>query len=142
MKTKMLKGTNRMTGTVKWYNETKGFGFITSDMNGEDVFLHHSALQQHEDVNIGTGDRITFTIQKKEKGLAALEVKRFAEEKEEEKEFWQPNQVNQVDQVGIGINFTDLDLSPEILRAIRDAGYVDPTPIQALAIPILSLIHI
>jgi len=137
MKTKMLKGTNRMTGTVKWYNETKGFGFITSDMNGEDVFLHHSALQRHEDVNIGTGDRITFTIQKQEKGIAALEVKRFAEEKEEEKEFRQPNQVNQVDQVGIGINFTDLDLSPEILRAIRDAGYVDPTPIQALAIPIV-----
>ena len=123
----MLKEIKRMTGTVKWYNEKKGFGFITSDMNGEDVFLHHTALQPHEDVHIVTGDRITFTIQKQEKGLTAREVRRFAEE----------NELLQSDQVGIGINFTDLDLNPEILRAIRDAGYVDPTPIQALAIPIV-----
>ena len=123
----MLKETHRMTGTVKWYNEKKGFGFITSDMNSEDVFLHHTALQPHEDVPIVTGDRITFTIQKQEKGPAALEVKRFAEE----------NELLQSDQVGIGIKFTDLDLKPELLRAIRDAGYVDPTPIQAQAIPIV-----
>ena len=123
----MLKEIHRMTGTVKWYNEKKGFGFITSDMKGEDVFLHHTALQPHEDVHIVTGDRITFTIEKQEKGLAALEVKRFAEE----------NELLQSDQVDIGINFTDLDLNPEILRAIRDAGYVNPTPIQARAIPIV-----
>ena len=123
----MLKETHRMTGTVKWYNEKKGFGFITSDMNSEDVFLHHTALQPHEDVPIITGDRITFTIQKREKGPAALEVKRFAEE----------NEVLQPDQAGNGIKFTDLDLNPELLRAIRGAGYVDPTPIQAQAIPIV-----
>jgi len=123
----MLKETHRMTGTVKWYNEKKGFGFITSDMNSEDVFLHHTALQPHEDVPIVTGDRITFTIQKQEKGPAALEAKRFAEE----------NELLQSDQVGIGIKFTELDLKPELLRAIRDAGYVDPTPIQAQAIPIV-----
>ncbi len=116
-----------MTGTVKWYNEKKGFGFITSDMNSEDVFLHHTALQPHEDVHIATGDRITFTIQKQEKGLAALEVKRLAEE----------NELMRSDQVVIDIKFTDLGLKPEILRAIRDAGYVNPTPIQAQAIPIV-----
>ncbi len=123
----MLKETHRMTGTVKWYNEKKGFGFITSDINSEDVFLHHTALQSHEDVHIVPGDRITFTIQKQEKGPAALEVKRFAEEKE----------LLRSDQVGIDIKFTDLGLKPEILHAIRDAGYVDPTPIQAQAIPIV-----
>ncbi len=123
----MLRETQRMTGTVKWYNEKKGFGFITSDMNSEDVFLHHTALQPHEDVNIVPGDRITFTIQKQEKGPAALEVKRFAEE----------NELMRSDKVGIDINFNDLGLKPEILRAIRDAGYVDPTPIQAQAIPIV-----
>ena len=138
----MLKETYRMTGTVKWYNEKKGFGFIKSDMNGEDVFLHHTSLQPHDDINIVTGDRITFTIQKQEKGPAALEVERFEEENEllqfdqgeEENKLLQSDQV---DQVGIGINFTDLELNPEILRAIRDAGYVTPTPIQALAIPIV-----
>jgi len=123
----MIKNTHRMTGTVKWYNEKKGFGFITSDRNSEDVFLHHTALQPHEDVNIVTGDRITFIIHKQEKGPAALEVKRVAEE----------NKISQSNQVGIDIKFTDLDLNPELLRAIRDAGYVDPTPIQARAIPLV-----
>ena len=123
----MLEETHRMTGTVKWYNEKKGFGFITSDMNSEDVFLHHTALQPHEDVPIVTGDRITFAIQKQEKGPAALEVERFSEDVE----------ILQPDQAGIGIKFTDLDLNPEILHAIRDAGYVDPTPIQVQAIPIV-----
>lgn len=123
----MLKEAYRMTGTVKWYNEKKGFGFITSDMNSEDVFLHHTALQPQEDVPIVTGDRITFTIQKQEKGPVALEVKRFSEE----------NELVRPDQVGVDIKFTDLDLKPELLRAVRDAGYVDPTPIQAQAIPIV-----
>ncbi len=127
MKIKMLKDIYRMTGTVKWYNEKKGFGFITSDMNGEDVFLHHTALQLHKDVDIVTGDRITFIVQKQEKGLAALEIKRLVEK----------NDLLLSDQAGIGINFTDLDLSPEILDAIRDAGYVEPTPIQAQTIPIV-----
>ncbi|KKM62021.1 hypothetical protein LCGC14_1525830, partial [marine sediment metagenome] len=123
----MLNKTQRMTGTVKWYNREKGFGFITSDMNSEDVFLHHTALQQHEDVSIVTGDRITFTIQKQEKGPAALEVKRLEEE----------NKILQSVQVSNGTKFADLDLNPELLHAIRDAGYGSPTPIQAQAIPIV-----
>ena len=137
----MLKEIHRMTGTVKWYNEKKGFGFITSDMNGEDVFLHHTALQQRKDENIVAGDRMTFTIQKKEKGPAALEVKRFVKEKElavlEVKRFVKEKELLQSDQVNIGINFTDLNLNPELLHAIKDAGYVDPTPIQARAIPLV-----
>ena len=127
----MLKETQRMTGTVKWYNEKKGFGFITSDMNSEDVFLHHTALQQHEDVSIVSGDRITFTIQTQEKGPAALEVKRFAEENK----ILHPRKRDIA--ADIEVKFTDLDLKPEILHAIRDAGYIDPTPIQAQAIPIV-----
>ena len=123
----MLNETQRMTGTVKWYNEKKGFGFVTSDINSEDVFLHHTALQPQEDVPIVTGDRITYTIQKQEKGPAALEVKRFAEE----------NEILKPDQADNGRKFTDLGLKPEILLAIRDAGYVDPTPIQTQAIPIV-----
>jgi ATP-dependent RNA helicase RhlE len=123
----MLNKTHRMTGTVKWYNEKKGFGFVTSDMNSEDVFLHHTALKQQEDEPIVTGDRITFTIQKQEKGPAALEVQRFAEKKE----------LVRSRQVGVETDFNDLDLKLELLRAVRDAGYIDPTPIQAQAIPIV-----
>jgi ATP-dependent RNA helicase RhlE len=123
----MLEEIQRMTGTVKWYDEKKGFGFVTSDVNGEDIFLHHTALQLHKDVHIVTGERITFIIQKQEKGLAAFEIKQFVEE----------NEALQSNHAGIGINFTDLDLTPELLRAIRDAGYLKPTPIQARAIPIV-----
>ena len=43
----MLSKTQRMTGTVKWYNKEKGFGFVTSDMNGEEVYIHRTALQPH-----------------------------------------------------------------------------------------------
>jgi ATP-dependent RNA helicase RhlE len=124
---KMLNKTHRMTGTVKWYNEKKGFGFITSDMNSEDVFLHHTALQKYKDVPIVTGDRIIFTIQKQEKGLAALEVKRFAEN----------NKLVRSKQAVIDNRFIDLGLKSELLHAIRDAGYVNPTPIQSQAIPIV-----
>lgn len=132
----MLNKTQRMTGTVKWYNREKGFGFITSDMNSEDVFLHHTALQQHEDVYFVPGDRITFKIQKQEKGPAALEVKRLAEENKMLQSV-QENKIVQSDQVCTGIKFADLDLNPELLHAIRDAGYVSPTPIQVQAIPIV-----
>ncbi|KKN43098.1 hypothetical protein LCGC14_0706530 [marine sediment metagenome] len=149
----MIKETPRMTGTVKWYNKKKGFGFITSDMNGEEVFLHRTALQPHEEVDLVPGDRITFKIQKKEKGLAAREIKRFAEENQflmfdqvksgkefddlEIKRFGEEPVVPQSDQVESGIKFADLDLNPELLRAIGDAGYVIPTPIQVRAIPIV-----
>ncbi len=149
----MIKETPRMTGTVKWYNKKKGFGFITSDMNGEEVFLHRTALQPHEEVHIVPGDRITFKIQKKEKGLAARDIKRFTEENEfltfdqiendiesadlETKRFGEKAEVPQSDQVENGMKFADLDLKPELLRAIGDAGYVIPTPIQVRAIPIV-----
>ena len=123
----MLSKTQRMTGTVKWYDKKKGFGFITSDMNGEEVFLHRTELQPHDDENIDTGDRITFTVEKQEKGPAAIEVKRPVEENVQLKS----------DHAGNSLNFTDLGLNPELLHAIRNAGYVDPTPIQAQAIPIV-----
>ena len=123
----MLSKTQRMTGTVKWYDKKKGFGFITSDMNGEEVFLHRTELQPQDDENIDTGDRITFTVEKQEKGPAAIEVKRPVEENVQLKS----------DHAGNSLNFTDLGLNPELLHAIRNAGYVDPTPIQAQAIPIV-----
>ena len=63
----MLKATQRMTGTVKWYDEKKGFGFITLDRDGKDIFLHHTALQPNEDNIITSGDCLTFAIQPKKK---------------------------------------------------------------------------
>ena len=132
---KMIKDIQRTTGTVKWYDDEKGFGFIKSDMHVEDIFFHHSALQLNDDFNLTTGDRITFAIKKEKKGPAAHDVKRIVEENEfiEEENTTRPLP----DQPEININFIDLNLNPEILRAIRDAGYMKPTPIQAQAIPII-----
>jgi len=143
----MLKETYRMTGTVKWYNEKKGYGFITSDRTGEDVFLHHTALQPQEEVQVVTGDRITFKIQNQKKGLAALEVKYFSDESEliqSDQEAGISKSSSKIDSKiyekiaeKMSRAFTDLSLNPELLRAISDAGYVDPTPIQVQAIPIV-----
>lgn len=58
-------------GTVKFYNETKGFGFITPSQGGQDVFVHSSGLI-HE---VQKNDRVTFEVQSGPKGLNAVNVK-------------------------------------------------------------------
>ena len=131
----MLKETQRMTGTVKWYNEKKGFGFITLDRDGKDIFLHHTALQPNEDNNITSGDYLTFTIQPQKKGLAAIEVTRL--EEVVQSRISKKNKPLQDNQIDSGLNFADLDLDSKILQAVRDSGYEAPTPIQAQAIPII-----
>ena len=61
----------KMQGTVKFFNDSKGFGFITSD-SGEDVFVHISAL---DGLNISEGDNVTFDIVDGNRGKAAGNVK-------------------------------------------------------------------
>ena len=50
------------SGTVKWFNLTKGYGFITPDQGGKDVFVHISALQNSGINNLNEGQRLTFDI--------------------------------------------------------------------------------
>ena len=52
-----------MTGTVKWFNATKGFGFIANDEGGEDVFVHISALPQ-DNKSLDDGQKVSFDIEK------------------------------------------------------------------------------
>ncbi|MBB1149720.1 MULTISPECIES: cold shock domain-containing protein [unclassified Myroides] len=59
-------------GTVKFFNETKGFGFITPDDNGEDIFVHTSGLVDR----IRENDVVTYEVEKGKKGLNAVEVRR------------------------------------------------------------------
>ncbi|MCC2546857.1 cold-shock protein [Hymenobacter sp. BT175] len=59
------------TGIVKFFNETKGFGFITPDGGGEDVFVHASGLMQP----IRDNDRVEFQVQQGKKGLNAVNVR-------------------------------------------------------------------
>jgi CspA family cold shock protein len=63
-----------ITGTVKWFNDSKGFGFITPKDGGKDVFVHHSAIQGKGFKTLAEGQTVTFEIQKTPKGPAAANV--------------------------------------------------------------------
>ena len=62
-------------GTVKWFNEAKGFGFISQE-NGEDVFVHYSAIQGEGFKTLAEGDTLEFEVMKGPKGLNASNVRR------------------------------------------------------------------
>ncbi|MBD3255663.1 MAG: DEAD/DEAH box helicase [Candidatus Lokiarchaeota archaeon] len=146
----MIKQSNRVTGKIKWYSEKKGYGFISSEKLDEDVFLHRSALQNRDETCFYTGDRISFTIKKQKKGFAAMNAKKLVENEymeqsdEEIKDIFFTNLAPSNNQVEKSVeqskrcmdtSFKDLELMPELLRAVSDAGYVEPTPIQVQAIP-------
>ena len=60
-------------GTVKWFNESKGFGFIQRE-SGEDVFVHYSGITGNGHKSLNEGDQVTFEVQKGPKGLQAVNV--------------------------------------------------------------------
>lgn len=66
----------RQTGTVKWFNREKGWGFILPHGGGRDVFVHYSAIQGHGRRNLDEGERVTFDLVDKGKGPQAQNVAR------------------------------------------------------------------
>jgi len=130
----MIKETKIQTGTVKWYDEDKGFGFVTLDRDGRDVFLHHTALR---DNYVSHGDNLTFKIKEQKKGLAAFEVSRVISQYDTKSSISEETSLSHYNQVESDTNFDDLDLDFNLLRAVRDSGYKVPTPIQVRAIPII-----
>jgi cold shock protein len=66
------------TGTVKWFNDSKGFGFVTQDGGGEDVFCHQSAIQATGFRSLTEGQKVEFEVKKGPKGLQAENVRVIA----------------------------------------------------------------
>ncbi len=64
----------RITGTVKWFNDDKGFGFITRDDGEKDVFCHHSAIQGEGFKSLAEGQKVDFEVVDGQKGPAAENV--------------------------------------------------------------------
>ena len=62
-----------MKGTVKWFNDSKGFGFITAE-DGSDVFVHHTSIQAQGFKSLAEGDQVTFDVEKGDKGPRAVNV--------------------------------------------------------------------
>ena len=62
------------TGTVKWFNDSKGFGFLTRDDGEKDVFVHHSAIQGTGFKSLAEGQKVEFDVVQGQKGPAAENV--------------------------------------------------------------------
>jgi CspA family cold shock protein len=70
--TRRQKGSTPMPkGTVKWFNPTKGYGFVAPDTGGKDVFVHISAVQKAGLRSLAEGQKITFEIEMQQNGRAA-----------------------------------------------------------------------
>ena len=66
----------RITGTVKWFNDEKGFGFITRDDGEKDVFVHHSAIRSEGFRSLSEGQKVEFEVVQGAKGPAAEAVEK------------------------------------------------------------------
>jgi CspA family cold shock protein len=62
------------TGTVKWFNESKGFGFISNNDGGDDIFVHFNAIQDSGFKTLSEGQQVTFEVTRGPKGLQASNV--------------------------------------------------------------------
>lgn len=65
-------------GTVKWFNDSKGFGFITPDEGGDDLFAHYSQIQATGFKTLAEGQRVTYEVINGPKGMQATNIQAHA----------------------------------------------------------------
>ena len=68
-----------MKGTVKWFNDQKGFGFITPEDGSKDLFVHHSSIQADGFKSLAENQKVEFDVEQSEKGPRAANVKTLSE---------------------------------------------------------------
>ncbi|MBV7298224.1 cold-shock protein [Enterovibrio paralichthyis] len=66
--------SGKVTGLVKWFDETKGFGFLTQDNGGKDVFVHFNAIASEGFKTLAEGQKVSFNVEEGKKGLQAANV--------------------------------------------------------------------
>ncbi|MDP5255545.1 MULTISPECIES: cold-shock protein [unclassified Vibrio] len=66
--------SNKTTGSVKWFNETKGFGFITPDNGGADLFVHFRSIVSDGFKTLSEGQKVSFEVEQGQKGPQATNV--------------------------------------------------------------------
>ncbi|MGL4223983.1 MAG: cold-shock protein [Shewanella sp.] len=64
----------KLTGSVKWFNETKGFGFLSQDNGGDDVFVHFNSIVSTGFKTLAEGQKVSFIVEQGKKGLQAAQV--------------------------------------------------------------------
>ncbi|EGQ8284296.1 cold-shock protein [Vibrio parahaemolyticus] len=69
-----MSNSNKATGTVKWFNESKGFGFLSQSDGGDDVFVHFNAIVSDGFKTLIEGQQVTFNVERGQKGLQASNV--------------------------------------------------------------------
>ena len=70
----------RLYGTVKWFNDSKGYGFIKREDNEKDIFVHFSAIQNSGLKHLKKGEQLTFEVDTSDKGLSAINLQKTTEE--------------------------------------------------------------
>jgi CspA family cold shock protein len=65
------------TGTVKWFNDDKGFGFIAPEDGSKDVFAHHTEIQSEGFRSLAEGERVEFEVEPGDKGPKAVQIKKI-----------------------------------------------------------------
>ena len=66
---------NRQTGTVKWFNDEKGFGFITPEDGSSDLFVHFKAIEAEGFKSLKEGQKVSYVAEKGQKGMQAAQVR-------------------------------------------------------------------
>ena len=69
-----MSNSNKVTGSVKWFNESKGFGFLSQSDGGNDVFVHYSAIVSDGFKTLIEGQQVAFNVERDQKGLHAANV--------------------------------------------------------------------